>query len=296
MQINRVLTLSAAVVGLGLASATQADEISLHAYYENTNPSGNYGVPMANDGSAAGASNARIGSTYWNNLNLYTVTTVSNPVNQLGAPVSGAAITVSAGVAGVFGSPDTTTSGPLNDGASNWNGTTTLQDQNLYSAAIYAESSTSNTVVSLSGIPYASYEVFVYMQGGQDKSSSQPQIYRIGDSGSGKSYYFEGDSFSGVQQTTTGYQTTTNTIGTVASDVPVANYVEFFESGPNDTITLYSPTVSSVNGATGNNNFYGIQIVSTPEPATIALCGLSVMAALVRRRRFNDCRYYRAER
>lgn len=190
--------------------------------------------------------------THWNNVTGNTPTGISLH-NQTGV-ASGASLTV-------------TNNGGIYTAAS----TTVPGDEALNSGFIFGTST-----ATVSGVPYAKYDVFVYEL--NDASGRQETTTLNGTT----SYY-------GVSTTPTNaglvdnnpataytyVQATSQTAGTFT---PNANFVEF----QNVTGASFSIT----NSAPGNGYLNGIQIVqATPEPSSFVLLGLAGAGLFVAARR-----------
>lgn len=259
------IRLIAIVTAIGIAaivSSAPADVISVHAFYNDGTSVGTYNDGVT-DSSTAGVM-PEAGTT-WNNDNVYTNGT--NTINLLN----------SSGVQVTNGVNDATFSinadDPLNFSStvtplSHWSPAASTANEQLYAAGLYKY----NTI-TLSNIPYSSYNVYVYLQG------TTGYNYEVGDSGSGENLWYQGDNSGGAENTLTGFTLVPSTATSSGSAVK-GNYMVFPETSSSDTITLDSTT-------NGNNNFFGLQIVSTPEPASLGLFALGATAALSRRRRTN---------
>lgn len=128
---------------------------------------------------------------------------------------------------------------------------------------------TTNSAITITGIPYATYDVYVY--GNSDGGGRVGQII-VG----ANSFYYKTEG-SGVA--TPGYVLTT---ATTAAAAPTADYARF----ANVTGTSLTVTISQIGVAGGSNNgITGIQIVQTPEPSVLGLAGVGGLGLLARRRR-----------
>jgi hypothetical protein len=123
--------------------------------------------------------------------------------------------------------------------------------------------------VTLSDIPYAQYDVYVYL--GTDNGATRGKV-TIGTT----EYYFTTMGF----ESFSAYALTTDTDGSVN---PSANYAKFSNlTGSSVTVTT-STTYDEWQGNPAGG-ILGVQIVEVPEPVTMTLLGLGGLA-LIRRKR-----------
>jgi hypothetical protein len=247
------ITAAAATIVAGMTGVSSANQISVKLF-----ATGDSGI----DGSGAAGVVRQTGN--WNNLSAPAVATTasySSLVDNTGFNYgSGAGAPSIAIVDGYF------STGP---GAGNFTGGTT-EDGELFTGSIGANTSSANTTdtITLSNVPYSSYNIYVYF-GGSSASTWEAQ-----DSDTGVNYYLKGD-----YVTSAGYSLGTAT--TSGSATP-ANYVIFSESSPNDVLSF--PVTGAANGAL-NLAVFGIQIVQTPEPASAGVIAVAGSVGLLRRRR-----------
>lgn len=198
-------------------------------------------------------------SMYWNNLvgpaTTGEIVSTNALIDNLGLPVSGMSVSFTAGTTGgsysnsgtlKFGS-DAVTVGP----ASN--------DANLYSSA-FDQYDSSPSVLSVTGIPYASYDVIFYIydggatQGGVITANGQRLAVRGG--------------VGNPDTNGAGYIASTDAVNTSGSAVQQGNYVRFTGLSGNLNATLLATNVGS---ATMRLKLAGFQIVSRDSvPAPIA--------------------------
>lgn len=133
--------------------------------------------------------------------------------------------------------------------------------------------------LTITGIPYSSYEVYVYAS----EATNNTSVLSITD-GTTTYYYRSGGGYGGDGKQMAGLTSLTLTTSTNAGSptVGLAQYQLF----TNETSSTFTLTESgSINGQI-SNNIFGLQIVETPEPGTLVLIGggLGSLAAFRRRR------------
>lgn len=129
-----------------------------------------------------------------------------------------------------------------------------------------------NSTLTLSAIPYASYDLYVYTL---NDNESRIQTTTVG----GLSYYQDPpNAASRVDQNiNTTYPYTLATSTSLGSPTANANYVRFTGlSGAAQTVTVF---------ASGNGYINGFQVVATPEPTAIHIAAAGGLALLGLRRR-----------
>ncbi|MBK1834568.1 PEP-CTERM sorting domain-containing protein [Roseibacillus ishigakijimensis] len=185
-------------------------------------------------------------------------------VDEAGTPVPGLTATVGVGGRSQRGNPS---------GLSN--------DSLIFTSVIDVQSS---TTVSVSGVPYAQYDVYAYMH---DDGSDRAGSFTIG----GTTYYVRGTGSGNPAPDGTGYVLSTDTDvdlsnpNTVTVDESIAqgHYV-VFRGVSGASFDLLAGAVDTSNGA-NRNKFSGFQIVQVPEPSSLALFLLSGGGFLLQRRR-----------
>jgi hypothetical protein len=242
--------LAAAVIGTtALAGAADASIVSIHFYYSTA---------AVDSNGSAGTGDARV-QGFWNNDDVSN-TTIATGMTSL---ATSASTPTSIDVVTTYTGDGQGTTNAI----SKWNSSPTTEDQQLYEGDIYGSVASAPKAI-FTNIPYSSYEVYVYMGGASGGN------YQISD-GEGHSYWYAGDNSAGVQQTLTNY--TPAQASSTSSSATAANYAEFNET--TNSFTISFPTAPS------NATLYGVQIVSTPEPATVGMVGSGVATLLLRRRR-----------
>jgi hypothetical protein len=265
---SKTLLVSALSVVLSAAAANAATSIGLHFYGYN---GASYPDVLAST-SIAGV--AAVAQSSWNNLQIsngdgnghWNGLQVSGTLtDSTGAAVSGLSLIAGGNSYEQFNDPslptalDTAESKPYsNDGAAgNWGGSGTWQV--MENGAIYPSG-----YFDLSGIPYSSYNVFVYVapNGGNGGYNNTVAITAI-----------SGGSVDPV--TTDGVFTYGWSPNTWAQGI---NMVEF-TGNTASRILVNMPYTGNWNGGVA-----AIEIVATPEPASLALLALGGLLVLPRRK------------
>jgi hypothetical protein len=146
----------------------------------------------------------------------------------------------------------------------------------MYSGGLFGDNTRSEVSVSVSNIPYASYEVFVYASADTTAGNTLSITNGV------VTFYYRGNGT--FDNTATSLLLTTST--NPASPTVGPGQYQLFSGLSGSTFTL--TTGGSLNGVLSNNVF-GLEIVDTsssPEPATVLMLvgGLGLLA-LARRRR-----------
>jgi hypothetical protein len=212
----------------------------------------------------AGAPGVRVGN--YNNVQIGSGNQTSNiTLNTIkddsGATVASASLTL------------TPSAGQNNGVAGNVGGT---NDQALFSN-FYDQFATPPSTVTITNIPYASYDVYFYRNGTEANAATRAGQFTIG----AQDRYVRGG-LPDPTSTGTGYvlsNDTTNTGGSITQ----GNYVVF--TGLSGSSLTASFNGVNAGDTTLRNKVVGFQIVQTPEPASAGLVGLAGLGLLARRRR-----------
>jgi hypothetical protein len=174
---------------------------------------------------------------------------------------SGAATSASFTISGTWGAWRINATSPGQDADTTYN-------RNLLDGYVNSSSGVDPSTISITGIPYSLYDVYVYLS-----SDTAGRAGTISDSYTGITYDFSTMGPVEVSGANAVFTQSTDTGGLN----PTADYVVFQNvSGSSDTLQL---TIASGGG------YGGFQIVAVPEPGTLALASLSGFAILALRRR-----------
>jgi hypothetical protein len=129
--------------------------------------------------------------------------------------------------------------------------------------------------VTVSGIPFSSYEVVVYFDGA-NLGENQVMSFAIG-----------GQTIFGLDAANTNFsgtyiQVPNSSVSDLGINTPAGNFLEF------NTVTGNSFTLTATAGSTTGGNsrarINGLEILATPEPAAAILAFMGIVAFLVCRR------------
>lgn len=152
----------------------------------------------------------------------------------------------------------------------------TANDTAMFSDIVDVQTST--RLVNVSGVPYAFYDVYVYMH---DDDFDRAGQFTLGS----ETYYMRGfgpgEHAGDPLADGSGYVLSTDTTYGLGTDIDQANYVKF----SNVSGVAFQMAWTAVNAGDGTQRakVAGFQIVEVPEPATMLLLGLGTMA-LIRKR------------
>lgn len=249
-----IVSLLAAAAGVGLAApASRAATIS----FKFTN--GTTGLAATD---LAGAPGVRAGN--YNNVAVTSTTanaTLGTVKDDSGATVPSATLTL------------TPATGQNNGVAAGVVGT---NDAALFSNS-FDQFSTPASTVTVTNIPYATYDVYFYRTGNEANATLRAGQFTIGSQNR-----FVRGGLADPTNTGSGYvlsSDTTNGGGSTAQ----GNYVVF--SGLSGGTLTASFAGVAAGDTINRNKVAGFQIVQTPEPASVGLVALSGLGLLARRRR-----------
>jgi hypothetical protein len=186
-------------------------------------------------------------------------------VDNTGTSVAGASATT---VLNQFGTP---------------NGGSGTNDAHLFSGFVDQQTTGASTL-SVTGIPYAQYSVYVYMR--NDISSASPNFNRTGKiSVDGVAHFLRGpggaDPSFNDPSAGGGYTVSNDLTQTTAAGTTEGDYTLFTGLSGNLSVAF---DVGLAGDGTPRDKFSGLQIVQTPEPASLGLLSLGGLALLRRRR------------
>ncbi|MFW6153761.1 MAG: PEP-CTERM sorting domain-containing protein [Planctomycetota bacterium] len=255
-------TLLTLVAVMALAGTATAGIISINVNEANGR------VPMGPNDVAGAAPEIRVGN--WNN---YECGTVSLPA-EIDSPVAGAF--VDDGGTPVGGDVAIEVAGP-----GGWVGATSAtNDRLMYTGAHMLMADGGTVTYTLTDIPFALYDLYVYAQG-QSVSGANFRGGSVELDG-GPVYYTQGGN--SPDESGDGYVPMTTTsipASPVEDDIAFGNYAVFGGlTGADQTLTATSYLWTDH----ARMQVYGLQIVEVPEPATLGLLALGGLAVLKRRR------------
>jgi autotransporter-associated beta strand protein len=203
--------------------------------------------PAASSGMAAGDFAGAVRLSHWNNLTGPTgyadVKSISNPLDNTGAVVGGMNVSVTGGNSG----SGTFLLAPGETG----------NEASLFNS-VFDQFDGAASTITASGIPYGSYDVYLYMR---DDGSSRGGSFTIG----GTTYYVRGGA-GNPAGTGTGYVLSSATTHS-GSTTPQGNYVRF--SGLTGSSFSCSFTAFNAGDSVQRLKFPGFQIVSAAPVTTI---------------------------
>jgi hypothetical protein len=224
---------------------------------------------------------------WYNNINTtssapYRVALLDNTDTVTGATVTINTLGNGNGNGGVAANGlNLTFSGGAGYDAWNWTSTSLDGDQKMFNGFVTAANNNSHTLeIALANIPYSSYSVYLYGQTDSAQGGSVQDFIGTGTSNTAGAIYYIGPTAAnpynyGNNHVATSYvQATGTTLGTQTNS---SNYVVF------TGLTTPSQLLDVVSTA-GTFAISGVEIVSVPEPASLALLALGGMLLLPRRR------------
>ncbi|MCE5186348.1 MAG: PEP-CTERM sorting domain-containing protein [Planctomycetaceae bacterium] len=139
---------------------------------------------------------------------------------------------------------------------------------------------TSTRLINVSGVPYARYDVYVYMY---DDGFDRAGQFTLGS----ETFYMRGFAPTGEGTGNpaadgSGYVLSTDTTIGLGTDIDQANYVKF--SNVSGTTFQMAWTAVNAGDATQRAKVAGFQIVEVPEPTAMILLGLGSLSVLRRKK------------
>jgi hypothetical protein len=193
---------------------------------------------------SAGAETARTAN--WNSLEVKANT--ENPLapimDNTGKPISGLTLSV-------FGGASAGDLGTFNQKRE------TLQNDEALFNGCYDQNEGTPTRITLSGIPFAKYDIYIYRVNQEERAAQRAGQFKIGD----MTYYVRGGG-NEPKADGTGYVRSTTQAFTSGTDIAQGNYVKFEGlTGPSCTVEI-----SAVNAgdAVQRCKIAGFQIVERP--------------------------------
>lgn len=236
------------VMSLGLvitSASVQATSIGVNFVGGGNKVTG--GVTMASTDSAG-----VVPQTNWNNETTGSGSGITGLIDSTGATVAGLTLTYAG-----QGTYDVGQTAPVGG------------DQKLNDGFIYG-----NTTVTVSGIPYPIYNLYIYEL--NDAAGRVEQTYLNGNTAT--SVYGQAASPTDANHVSGSANTYlyTQSVDTSGSGTPGGDYVLFG--------TMSGSSVSFSDTAPGNGYLNGFEIVAAPEPASCAILGFFSLGLLARRR------------
>jgi hypothetical protein len=149
----------------------------------------------------------------------------------------------------------------------------TVNDTAMFSDIVDVQTST--RLVNVSNVPYALYDVYVYMH---DDDFDRAGQFTLGS----ETYYMRGfgpgEHAGDPLADGSGYVLSTDTTYGLGTDIDQANYVKF--SNVSGTSFQMAWTAVNAGDSIMRAKVAGFQIVEVPEPATLVILGLGVLGVL----------------
>ncbi|HEX4123821.1 MAG TPA: VPLPA-CTERM sorting domain-containing protein [Tepidisphaeraceae bacterium] len=250
------LAFIAPITLLSAVTLAGADPVGISIQFDGTG-----GTPLP-----AGDSTGVVSLPYWNLESSNAGSGITGLADSSNSPVGGLTLQYTSAYNVTVGGTPATDEGDLYSN----------HLESPYSAATTGPVDSNRVAAYITGIPYASYDIYVYTS---DKNSG-------GDVYESTTDFYTSSASIAPNSTSMAFTDASNTSTFVAGD----NYVEFTGLSGSDQFLLSSDAVLSGGGGY-NSGFAGIQIVNTgtPEPASVCLLMAGAAGMLMHRRRRSNC-------
>ena len=276
MSSKRVVAAVAAMTSLmAAAGAGHAAVVSIGLNFNASN-SGRTGAPYNLDSTPPGLTAGVVAQNNWNDLSGNSQTSPSSPFqDSTGAATTATATWSGADTWGTYGSSQSSADLQL------LNGYLDNHHQTLSAAT-----------VTVSNIPYATYEVIAYVNSDHLNTNSNASFGNIALSGASSgnaTYYYTAIgpvSYTSAQLAAGAEYIQTTATSDAGSGNPVADYAIFTGvTGNSFTLTNSAEGAAGSGDNTGLAGFQIVETTATPEPASMGLLAVGALGLLLLKRR-----------